>query len=109
MTKSDAFTSPSELRVLVAEARRALTQTDRVAANSSGHDRDLAALGKATRALLDALENDSLFAALSADWEYGVIGAQGQMVNNGDYRVQQTHRRRMAGPWEPIPRAGELT
>lgn len=36
------------------------------------------------------------------EWEYGVIGPTGRMVNNGDYRVQQTHRRRKAGPWEPV-------
>ena len=39
------------------------------------------------------------------EWEYGVMAPSGRMVNNGDYRVQQTHRRRKAGPWEAVPAA----
>lgn len=36
------------------------------------------------------------------EWEYGVIAPTGRMVNNGDYTIQQTHRRRKAGPWVPV-------
>lgn len=36
------------------------------------------------------------------EWEYGVVRHDGVMVNNGDYQVQQTHRRRKAGPWVPV-------
>lgn len=37
------------------------------------------------------------------DWEYGVVRHDGVMVNNGDYMIQQTHRRHKAGPWVPVP------
>jgi hypothetical protein len=37
--------------------------------------------------------------------EYGVVGPTGKIVNNGDYRVLQTHARRKAGPWLEIPQA----
>lgn len=56
--------------------------------------------------------NDGVDAALSVvragvvaeepEWEYGVIRHDGVMVNNGDYMIQQTHRRRKAGPWVPV-------
>jgi hypothetical protein len=36
------------------------------------------------------------------EWEYGVVGVTGRMVNNGDYTVEQTHRRRKAGRWEAV-------
>lgn len=40
------------------------------------------------------------------EWEYGVAGPTGRMVNNGDYTIQQTHRRRKAGPWVPVKQEG---
>lgn len=40
------------------------------------------------------------------EWEYGVVGPTGRMVNNGDYTIQQTHRRRKAGPWVPVKQEG---
>jgi hypothetical protein len=39
------------------------------------------------------------------EWEYGVLGPTGRMVNNGDYTHLQTHRRRKAGPWESVEAA----
>lgn len=39
----------------------------------------------------------------SQEFEYGVVGPSGRMVNNGDYRYLQTYRRYKAGVWEPIP------
>ena len=43
------------------------------------------------------------------EWEYGVVRHDGVMVNNGDYQVQQTHRRRKAGPWLPVEQKGTET
>jgi hypothetical protein len=36
------------------------------------------------------------------EWEYGVMGPLNRIVNNGDYRILQTHRRLKAGPWLPV-------
>lgn len=56
-----------------------------------------------TRKTLQSARQD-IARELASDkiWEYGVIGPTGRMVNNGDYRTQQTHRRRAPGPWEEI-------
>lgn len=40
------------------------------------------------------------------EWEYGVVRHDGVMVNNGDYMIQQTHRRRKAGAWVPVDQEG---
>jgi hypothetical protein len=43
------------------------------------------------------------------EWEYGVVGPTGRMVNNGDYTHLQTHRRRKVGPWEPVEAARDAS
>lgn len=66
--------------------------------------------GRADAAVLAGLERLASRAAdvvaEEQEWDYGVIGAAGRMVNNGDYTIQQTHRRRKAGPWVPVKQEG---
>lgn len=53
--------------------------------------------------LIDRLRDELVRAGSHTELEYGVRGPTGRMVNNGDYRMLQTHVRTKAGPWQEIP------
>ncbi|WP_288870834.1 hypothetical protein [uncultured Microbacterium sp.] len=50
--------------------------------------------------IAEALKESAGVVAEEPEWEYGVIGPTGRVVNNGDYTTEQRLRRRKAGPWE---------
>lgn len=67
---------------------------------------DWTEIARAEASSADALRGLAGVVAEEPEWEYGVIGVLGQMVNNGNYTIQQTHRRRKAGPWVPVKQEG---